>query len=76
MENQLYQWVIYFNPIDAPGKYVVRRWACLPLPHPAGAAIAFDTLDEARRLVARAQPGLAHIERDPTDDQVIVEVWA
>lgn len=75
MDNQLYQWVIYEHPKDAPDKFIVRRWACLPEPRPCGAGIGFDTLDEAREFIWRAQPGLVCLPRTPQDDPVIVEVW-
>jgi hypothetical protein len=68
--------VIYRNPLDYPGKYVVRRqWAG------AGGSIevedepiaVVDTLDEARAAVPAEQD--ACIARDPHDEPHIVESW-
>lgn len=65
-------WVIYENPRDFPGKWVVRRWVGLA-PDKDAAAVA-DSLESARSAV----PGIAfrdRIERMPGDDPAIVEVW-
>ena len=65
---------IYFNCIEAPGKYVVRRWqiekdANGPQPYDAK---EFDTLELAR---ASLVPALSRIPRDPLDDPSLVETW-
>jgi hypothetical protein len=74
------QYTIYANPIDYPGRYIVRRWHIDGTP-PEGyrsdpvpmANVA--TLEEARAEVQRIDPNLVRLARDPTDDPAIVEVW-
>lgn len=73
-DRPFYIYVIYDNPRDYPGKFVVRRqW-----PHD-GQVIAdkealavVDTLDQAR---AALPDGLIRFDRHPNDDSVIVEAW-
>ena len=67
-------WTVYWNPKDFRDRYVVRR--CLVGrgfiridPEPTAVT---ETLDEARRAIPN---GLVCLDRDPRDDQVIVEVW-
>ena len=67
--------VIYKNPLDHPGKYVVRRqWAGQGnvLIEP-GALAVVDTLDEARAAVPPEQDTC--LGRNPEDDPAIFEVW-
>ena len=65
----LEMFVVYDNPRDAPGKFVVRRWVGeRPDAEPVGIA---QTLEEARCLVP---DGLENIGRMPNDDQAIREV--
>ena len=70
------QWVIYRNPSDHPGKYVVRRWTIgrgevTPDPEPAAVV---DTLERARAEVP-VELGLVRLPRTQWDDPVIAEVW-
>jgi hypothetical protein len=69
----LVMWVVYRSPSDYPGKFVVRRWsiadALEPELKPEGVV---DTLEEARDLIP---PGLVCLDRLPSDDPVIKEVW-
>lgn len=65
---------IYFNSIEYPGKFAVRRWqiekdAVEPQPYEA---VAFDTLAQAR---ASLVPALRRVARDPTDDPSLIETW-
>jgi hypothetical protein len=69
----LHQWVVYENPRDYPGKFVVRRWLIGPgTITPVAAVEVTDTLDEARAAVP---DGLFCTPRMPDDDPCIVEVW-
>lgn len=66
--------VVYKNPADYPGLFVVREWhviggAQMPCPLPV-AVVA--TLDEARRSVPE---GHVCFPAQPDDDPVIYEVW-
>ena len=71
--NGLDLYVVYRNPSDFPGQYVVRRQV-------AGPGVIFK---DARPLavgnlaaVRAALPtGLVRLERDPNDDPCIFEVW-
>lgn len=67
-------WVIYRNPIEAPGAYLVRRWGIVPSsgdPVP-GEAFPHETLAEAR---ASIPAGSIRLERSPHDDSAVVETW-
>ena len=65
---------IYFNPIDFPGKYVVRRFQIERAGPIADAEplIVCDTLDEARNAIP---DGLYCMPRQERDDPQIVENW-
>lgn len=66
-------WVVYFNPSDYPGKYVVRVQVLLKgelLSDPA--CQVADTLDGARALIPH---GLHCQPRQPNDFPVVVETW-
>jgi len=67
------QYVIYNNPRDYPGKYVMRRWDIR-----AGEMIATDNMELAETLEeirGKVPPGLYCLERFEDDDPCIVEVW-
>lgn len=69
------QWVIFFNPTDYPGKYVLRRFqvgpgTVTPEAEPDG---VFETLEDAREVFRGST--LVRIERDPNDEPQIVETW-
>lgn len=71
--NTLNLYVIYENPKDFPGKFVVRRHAVMAgqsVPDKQG--IVCNTLKEARSMVPS---GLVNLHRFPEDDPVIKEVW-
>lgn len=66
--------VIYHNPTDYPGRYVVRRQVATAIGivadgDPLGVV---DTLDAARALVPE---GMYRLDRHPTDEPQIVESW-
>lgn len=74
--NEIRQWVIYYNPADYPGKYVVREWAVIvgqrePIAAVEAAAVV-DTIEAARAVIP---PAMVDIGRRDDDDPVIVEVW-
>ena len=74
------QYVIYGNPIDYPGRFVVRRWRMTDTqprkfrPDP-NLMTNCATLEEARVAVQQADPNLVCIQRCENDDPSIVEVW-
>lgn len=72
------QWIVYFNPSDYPGLYVVRPWDIVRgelEPRSRREHWLCSTLEEARALILRGDPGLYCLPRNPGDDPVIVEVW-
>ena len=62
--------VIYFNPSDSPGNYVVRRFAGMVADE--FPVITAASLEEARSVIPGWCAGLA---RSVEDDPVIVETW-
>lgn len=73
MKLGAHQYVIYENPRDAPGKFVVRRFFFVHGPEPIAVGIT-DSLEEARALVPQKTHG-CKIDRMPQDEPQIVEVW-
>ena len=68
--------VVYKNPRDFPGKFVVRRWDVLPGAEdaiPDMVCTAVDTIDAARALVPSRMQNLGRVS---IDDPAILEVWA
>lgn len=69
-------WVVYHNPSDFPGKYVVRRTVATPLPPysrpDAEPLIVCDTLAEARTVLP---VGGYNLGRMDGDEPQIFEVW-
>jgi hypothetical protein len=76
MTQEWHHYVIYFNPLDFPGEYVLRRWRVDPVTtHPIPdlhPVVVSDDIEEARKLVPM---GLVRIHRHPSDDIAIVETW-
>ncbi len=65
------QWVVYFNPLDCPGKYVLRRWDIMregkhTVPRWTDDVHVADTLDEVRQFVP---PGLYCLPRFENDEK-------
>lgn len=67
-------YVIYKNPSDYPGMYVLRKWAAGPgkIMAEKEPMIVTEFLEEARQKVPR---GLYMAERTKDDDPAIYEVW-
>ncbi len=70
--NKIDHYVVYENPSDFPGKFVVRIHTISEVGRFFGEANAFSSLDEARKSVP---PGLVKFRRSPMDDPRIVETW-
>lgn len=75
MSNALDFYVVYHDPTDFPGKFVVRKQSLLSggdlfvSPNPE---IVCDSLQEARRAVPSY---LFRLDRHPNDVTSIVETW-
>lgn len=72
--DALPMWVVYANPSDFPGKFVVRRqlvYAGQVVPDHKPRFVG-DSLEEAR---ASIPPGLYRQNRHPEDESQIVETW-
>lgn len=69
-------YVIYENPKDYPGKFVVRRWACSAggaVPDQAPVAVV-GTIEAARGAL-HDQMAFNRLRRSSDDDPVIREIW-
>ncbi len=67
-------WVIYENPADYRGRFVVRRWEVMTdAPRPCEVTADEKSLFEAR------MKGIPHwavrLDRNKFDDPCIVEMW-
>ncbi|HVF05283.1 MAG TPA: hypothetical protein VNA20_10610 [Frankiaceae bacterium] len=71
MTDEVIYHVIYFNPEDAPGRYVLRRWHQGENGTQPGDSAVFDSLEDARA----ALPEGVELTNFPEPDPVIVEVW-
>jgi hypothetical protein len=70
--------VVYLNPSDYPGRFVVRRWSLVEgvLSADLVPIAVVGSLEEARVAVAAVAPSSrVCIPRHPSDDAVIVETW-
>lgn len=65
-------YVVYENPLDFPGQFVVRRWTTPPPTPDHDATTVCHTLEEARAAIP---PDRACIGRAGSDDPAIREVW-
>ena len=77
MTDALEMFVVYENPKDYPGKFVVRRWSVTPFENgvqlvPDSAAFVGDTLEKVRAAVPASAIRTPHY---PGDDPCIVEIW-
>ena len=75
MDALLAMYTIYYDALDYPGMYVVRKWIVDsgPLPQPdvlIGAPV--KSLDAAR---AQVPAGLICLPHTPGDERQIVETW-
>lgn len=68
-ERTLDIWVIYDHPEDYPDKFVARCWEGET---PTDRIFTADTVKEIRELIP---PDLYRLDRDPSDDPVVLEVW-
>lgn len=64
-------WVVYFNAIDYPDKYIARLHKGVT---PTDRVIVGDTL-ESVRIPLRDELQLHRMERMPNDQPHIVETW-
>jgi hypothetical protein len=72
-------WTIYYGSVEAPGKFIIRRWTVprpehsnhpsQPVPHEAWVCA---TLESAR---AKLPPGCVGMGRAPDDDPTVIESW-
>lgn len=69
-ESPLEMWVIFFNPADNPGVFVLRKFDG---ERPTCHMRIYQTLEAAREPVQRA--GLTCVPRMEGDEPQIVEVW-
>ena len=63
-------WVIYYDPADYPGKFVVRRWQGIEADQWPRAIC--PTLETARAAVPK---GYINVGKSPGSDSVILEEW-
>lgn len=70
------QYVVYFNPSDYPGKFVVRRFDILRrIPEPVPAKEPLIVTDDLERARCAVPFGLHRLPRFAGDDANILEVW-
>jgi len=71
-------YVLYKNPSDYPGKYVLRRWHIVPgNPEPVPQndfLLVSENLETINEFILR-DPNLVWLQRHPTDDPCIMGVW-
>ena len=65
-------YIIYKHPSDYPNYYVVRQYGVKDSRTYSLASSLWNTLEQARKSIP---VDAIRIERDPTDDPVIVESW-
>lgn len=66
-------WTIYFNPVDAPGKYVLRRFEVHEGQSVPCERYVADDIQLFRTEMRRR--GLVMMNRDPNDHETVVECW-
>lgn len=73
MSDVLNQYVIYNNPKDYPGKFVLRKWVINPAGLHSGPILGIaDNIEEVRKYLPSYAVKLSVCEND---DPVIAEVW-
>jgi len=77
MADTLSIFTVYENPLDYPGRFVVRRFevsadGAQPVPPPVAVV---DTLAEARAAIRRVHPCPVCMTRAEGDEPQIVESW-
>ena len=68
-------WVIYENPKDHPGAFVIREWHVEPGNPDPVASQRYALANELRGARLAVPAGLRCIPRDELDDPTIVEIW-
>lgn len=69
-------YVVYYNPRDFPKKYVVRRFDTgSGEVVPRKKVYLGESYDEAVAAIKKVFPDACRLDRDPSDDPVIVETW-
>jgi hypothetical protein len=68
MASEIEFYVVYDDPVDYPGKFVVRRWA----DQGADSHVVCDDLESARQAIPA---GRWRIDRMPDHDPTIRELW-
>lgn len=66
---ELQMWVVYDSPVDLPGRFVARKWIN---EMPTSELLQAKTLTELR---VKLPGGLWRLNRDESDDPIIVETW-
>lgn len=82
LSNQMTMYVVYANPTDYPGKWVVRRWD-VDIDHPGMLLVSAEplavcsSLQEAREAVLQKGDGVSGVclPRHDADDPAIWETW-
>jgi hypothetical protein len=71
--DKLFMYVVYENPRDFPGQFVLREHYVDPSGvHAQSGYKLASTLEEIRAFVP---PGMTNIGREPEDEPQIREVW-
>jgi hypothetical protein len=69
----LEMFTIYRHPSDYPDKFVVRRFLVTDKPNPDKTPCAVcNNLNDARAAIPF---GMVCVDRQPSDDPVIIETW-
>lgn len=73
-EDFLYGWTVFGNPSDYPNQFVVRRWRTRAgvVEQEKSVWCVAASLEAARASIPE---GRVRLDRHPSDDPVIVEVW-
>lgn len=72
LEKRLSLWTVYRRPLDHPDSFVARRWEIHPEIAPTADVLLAHDLEALREMLPS---GLVRLDRQPTDDPVIVESW-
>lgn len=72
MSDVLDIWVVRFNIVEYPGKYILHRERAMGPPITEVKFSVTDSLDAVRQMLP---PGLHRLPRQPGDQPNIVETW-
>jgi hypothetical protein len=72
-DDALALWTVYDHPSDFPDRFIARLW----LVSRTGTVMTEETVSAAtlEELRDRLPSGLCRLDRDPSDDPVVVETW-